>query len=382
MLGTTNTNSQPGGSIFIFNVWLALSILGLIMVTSVSADFSLSSTQSMWYFSMRHSIDLGIAFAFLIAAWLTPLSFWQRYHKPLFVIGLAMLVALLIPQISFSDDLNRRWIGNERMAWQPTELFKFLFVIYVAALLMRKGELLATSNLHLFHVCMIALVPILLLLMQFDYGTALIISITFALLLFVTGLPLLKWCGVVAVWALIVFGVLLVGTDLGKELIPGFGDATEELVLMPTQPAEELVPFGPGDLWGLGLGHSTQKLAYLSEAHTSYIFAVLSEELGFISATIVVVMFLLLMLRGTLLGWYHLRAKEVFTGLLLTGVTLLLVLPALLNIAINLGLLPPFNSSLPFISYGANNLIVSSVLIGVLLSGESEYSSGSTKHAG
>lgn len=368
-------NNHPRGNILIFNVWLALCILGLIMVTSVSVDFSRESEQSMWYFSIRHSFNLGISLVFLLIAWMTPLSFWQRYHKLLFVLGLAMLVALLVPQISFVDDQQRRWIGNSHMAWQPAELFKFLFVVYVAALMARKGESLADNNLSLLHVFLIAQVPVLLLLVQFDYASALVISITLLLLLFVCGLPLLRWLSVVVLAAVIGCGVWFANTGFAVDSLSNYIDMSEELVLLPEPETKEAIVALGSDGWlGLGLGRSTQKMAYLSEAHTNYIFAVLSEELGFITAMIVVLLFVLLMLRGSILGWRYLREKETFSGLLLTGVTLLLVLPELFNIGINLGLLPSFNSSLPFISYGGNHLIISSLLIGVLLSGESEYS--------
>lgn len=368
-------NNHPRGNILIFNVWLALCILGLIMVTSVSVDFARESEQSMWYFSIRHSFNLGISLVFLLIAWMTPLSFWQRYHKLLFVLGLAMLVALLVPQISFVDDQQRRWIGNSHMAWQPAELFKFLFVVYVAALMARKGESLADNHLSLLHVFLIAQVPVLLLLVQFDYASALVISITLLLLLFVCGLPLLRWLSVVVLAAVIGCGVWFANTGFAVDSLSNYIDMSEELVLLPEPETKEAIVALGSDGWlGLGLGRSTQKMAYLSEAHTNYIFAVLSEELGFITAMIVVLLFVLLMLRGSILGWRYLREKETFSGLLLTGVTLLLVLPELFNIGINLGLLPSFNSSLPFISYGGNHLIISSLLIGVLLSGESEYS--------
>ena len=382
MLSKIRAINDQNGSVFIFNIWLALCALGLIMVTSVSVDFSLSSHQSMWYFSLRHSIDLGIALGFLVATWLIPIDFWFRYHKLLFVLGIAMLALLHIPEISFIDDDQRRWIGHPSMAWQPTELFKFLFVIYIVGLLSRKGEYLATNKADIVRIGLITLVPVLMLLMQHDYGTALIIVLVLSALLLATNLPLKIWSLFMAAWLLIPILKFVIENDLPIKLWQRLsGTAPTEPLLTAVPVAEVLVPVGLSDWWGLGLGRSIQKMTYLSEAHTTNIFAVLGEELGFISAVTVMLLFLLLMLRGSALGWYFLQAKETFIGLLAIGVTLLLVFSALLNISINLGLLPSFNASLPFVGYGANHLIVSSALIGVLLSCEDQYSQRNQPHA-
>lgn len=347
----------------LFGLWLALSLFGLVMVTSASME--MAGANSLGYLSLKHGAYLLIAAVFLVLAWLLPLDYWYRFHRLLFLAGLLSLGLVLMPYLGQEVNGSRRWIKLSYISLQPTEFFKICFVVYMAAFIARIEEIKKGQS-GLIRIILLVSLPVALILQQPDFGSVvLLITVGLAMLL-IAGFPL----GRLFAFLLIITGlatVAIVTQPYRMQRLIAFLDPWADKYHSGYQLTQALIAFGRGDLTGLGLGQGIQKLAYLPEPHTDFLFAVIGEELGLIGTLVVLAAFSALIVIGLILSWRALSQGRLFPALLAAGITMLIGAQTLINTGTNIGILPTKGLTLPLVSYGGNSLIVTSLLIGILL---------------
>ncbi len=340
-------------------------MFGLVMVTSASMEIASSKWGSIWHFSLRHCVHFLVASLCLLAVWLVPLNTWYRLHRLIFSGGLLLLGLVLIPYLGQEVNGSQRWIRLPVFSVQPAELFKLCFILYMAGFIARIEAIREGQN-GLIRIIFLIALPVALLLLQPDFGSAVLIVLIGLAMLLVAGFPLKRLFG---------FGLILAGLAVLAVLtqpyrmrrLIAFVDPWADKYQAGYQLTQSLIAFGRGDLWGLGLGQGIQKMAYLPEPHTDFVFAVIGEELGLVGTLLVLGTFAVLLAIGLILSWRCLDKGRLFVAFLAVGITTLIGLQAVINTGASIGLLPTKGLTLPLVSYGGSSLVVNSVFIGILL---------------
>jgi cell division protein FtsW len=348
--------------------WITILALGTVMVASASV--AISDT-----LLLKHLMFLAVALAALLTVMSIPLEWWRRCHRLAWLAALVLCVLVLIPGIGVETNGARRWIGLGAFSLQAAEICKFLLLVYLAGYLARfHGELADDARALVRPLVMLAVLGVLLLL-QPDFGTAVVLAVTTWGLLFVAGARLRHFLLIVTFGALLV-GVLAVVQPYRLERLVSFINPWEFAFGSGYQLTQALIAFGRGEIFGLGLGEGIQKLFYLPEAHNVFIFAVIAEELGLVGALLVMALFALLVVRILRLGRQALDSGNIFGGYLAYGVGLMLGVQCLINLGVNTGVLPTKGLTLPFVSYGGNSLVVSCAMLGLVLRLQLEEGTG------
>ena len=338
--------------------------LSLIMVYSTTALRTPEAQGHNTAFAIRHlgSIVIGLVGMFSLS-YISPLNM-RRFARPLMIIGLVLLVMVLIPGIGYEAGGAKRWISLPGTRFQPSEFFKIIIVLYFADYISRhESQMNRFSRGIVVPVILLGLISVLLLL-EPDFGsTAVISGVVFCMLMTSArvGHLLLLACGGLA-------SLLAVSLAASYRLQrwQTFLDPFKDPKNAGYQLIQSLIAVGSGGLFGVGLGSSTQKLYYLPAAHTDFIFAVIAEELGLLGAIFCLLVYLLLGYRGFVL--VKKNVEDPFMLNLALGCTLLICIPAVLNIGVVLGLLPTKGLVLPLVSYGGTAMVANLLVIGVLLS--------------
>jgi cell division protein FtsW len=339
--------------------WVAILALGTVMVASASIAIS----QSLL---IRHGVFLAAALASLVLVLCVPLAWWQRGHRLAWLAATALCVLVLIPGIGVEVNGARRWIGLGAFSLQAAEVCKFLLLVYLAGYLARFHGAVADDAQVLLRPLVMLGVLCALLLMQPDFGTAVVLAVTTGGLVFIAGARLRHFLMIVTLGGVAIAALAVVQPYRLERLIT-FVDPWQFAFGSGYQLTQALIAFGRGEVFGLGLGEGIQKLFYLPEAHNDFIFAVIAEELGLVGALTVLVLFALLVLRILRLGRGALTSGNAFAGYLVYGVGLLIGVQCLINLGVNTGVLPTKGLTLPFVSYGGNSLVVSCAMLGLVL---------------
>ncbi len=362
---------QPRSIRWFYDKWilftvLAMLMLGLLMVSSASMVISDRQFDFPFHYLIHQAIYIGMG---LVVAWCVtriPIQFWKRWGGYMMIVGLLLLLAVLIPGIGKMVNGSRRWINLGFMTLQVTELVKLVSIIYLANYLVRYQEQVKHQLIGTIKPMILLAVMAVLLLLEPDFGTFVVISATFMALLFIAEVRL---------WPFIVL-FLLVGTALVFiAVMSPYRLARLTTFINPWakqfgagyQLTQSLIAFGRGGLFGVGLGNSVQKLFYLPEAHTDFIFAVIGEELGLVGEIIVIALYVVLIARIFILARRSREVGNPFSYYLLVGIGLWLGFQALINMGVSVGVLPTKGLTLPFISYGGSSLIVNCVAIAFVL---------------
>ncbi len=357
-------------------VTLAIAAFGLLMVASASMVISDKFFGYPFHYLVRQSVFLLIGACLSWGVTRIPLKLWQQYSGHLMLLSLLLLVAVLVPGISHVVNGSRRWISFGIVALQVSEVVKFSFIIYLSSYLFRYQNQVQTELKGFLKPLVLLGVVGILLLMEPDFGSTAVISMTALAMLFIAGVRLWPFlclfasvAGAMAVLAITSPYRLLRLTTFLNPWHTAFGSGY--------QLTQSLIAFGRGGLFGVGLGNSVQKLFYLPEAHTDFIFAVTTEELGFIGALFLIALFVFLITRIFKIGKRACEVGNVFGRFVCYGSAFWLSLQMLINIGVNTGVLPTKGLTLPFISYGGSSLLVNCVLIGIILrvAYETSYSS-------
>ncbi len=342
---------------------LALLAIGITMVLNTSWLFAQERFGDGFYLFRKQLVSTGVGLLGLAAALWLPPSVWRRLAVPLLAVALIALVLVLIPDVGVARGGARRWLGFSLFLFQPSEMAKVCFVLYLAYSLSRRAERLDGFVSGALPPLLVTGGFVALLLAEPDFGSAFMLAILAMAMLFVAGSRVrhLAWVAAAAFPALV---LLIMSADYRVKRLLSFLDPWSDSADSGFQIIQSYIAFGSGQLWGRGLGQSRQKLLYLPEAHTDFIYSVIGEELGLWGALLVVALFGILLFRGLRLA---LDSEDAFTRLMVFGLTMLLGLQALLHMSVVMGLVPTKGLVLPFVSYGGSALVVHMTVAGMLL---------------
>ncbi|HEY5644886.1 MAG TPA: putative lipid II flippase FtsW [Pseudomonadales bacterium] len=338
--------------------WLLILALGTVMVTStgIAVDANLLPRQGVY---------LILALSVFAVVVMIPLSFWESAYGLCWFAAAILCLLVLIPGIGLEAKGAQRWILLGSFTLQPAEVAKFFLLVYLAGYLARHDARVAEETVALLKPMAMVAVICGLLLRQPDFGTAVLLMGSACALLFVAGARLRNYLFIVLVAG--VGSLLLVYLEPYRMArVWSFLDPWADAEDGGYQLTQSLIAFGRGETFGLGLGEGIQKLAYLPEAETDFIYAVIAEELGLIGAVAVICLFTFMIVRMLRIGRLSLLADRRFAGYLVYGIALLLGLQALVSLGVNTGVLPTKGLTLPFVSYGGNSLIVCCAMLALV----------------
>jgi cell division protein FtsW len=364
-----SAQAQPRGPAFDPLLVCAVTILaalGAVMVGSASITIAAQKTGEPFFYLLRHLAALAIGGGALALALAIPSELWHRLHWLLLVCAFGLLVVVLLPGVGRTVNGATRWIDLGPLDFQASEPARLCLLLYVASYAVRRGDELAASLQGLMKPMALVCLAAALLLVEPDYGSTVVLLITSLGILFVAGARLRDF-GLAVVLGGSALAVLAVASPYRLERLMQFLNPWADAFGGGFQLTQSLIAIGRGEWLGVGLGESVQKLFYLPEAHTDFVFAVLVEELGFAGATLVVVLFGIIVYRALTLGREALRSGLLFQGLVCYGIGLMLGFEAFVNIGVNAGMLPTKGLPLPLISYGRSSTIVTLFVLGLLL---------------
>ncbi|MDP3977574.1 MAG: putative lipid II flippase FtsW [Pseudomonas sp.] len=345
---------------------LALLGLGLVMIASASTEVAAVNVGSPLYYMFRHLIYLVIGLGAAAVVLLIPLQLWQRLSGLLLLAAFALLVLVLVPGIGREVNGSMRWIGFGAFNVQPSEIAKLFVVIYLAGYLVRRQAEVRESWAGFFKPFVVLLPMAGLLLLEPDFGATVVMMGAAAAMLFLGGVGLLRF-GLLVALAVGALFVLVQTQEYRLQRLITFTDPWADQFGSGYQLTQALIAFGRGEWFGVGLGNSIQKQFYLPEAHTDFVFAVLAEELGMLGALITVGLFAFVCVRALYIGLWAEKAKQFFAAYVAYGLAFLWIGQFLINIGVNIGLLPTKGLTLPFLSYGGSSLVICCVSLALLL---------------
>ncbi|GAK83844.1 cell division protein FtsW [Vibrio ponticus] len=348
-------------------VWISLGLMltGLVMVTSASFPISYRLTGQPFHFMFRHAVFLLLAISTAAVILQIPMKHWLKYSSVLLGIAVFLLIVVLVGGKSVNG--ASRWIPLGLFNLQPAEVAKLSLFIFMAGYLVRKqDEVRATFFGGFIKPILVFGTLAVLLLFQPDLGTVIVMLVTLFGMLFIAGAKLTQFLALVVVGIGAVIA-LIVAEPYRMKRVTSFLDPWENPFGSGYQLTQSLMAFGRGDWFGQGLGNSIQKLAYLPEAHTDFVFAVLAEELGFIGVVLVLMLIFSLVLKAIFIGRRAFESDEFFGGYLAFGIGIWFAFQTLVNVGAAAGIVPTKGLTLPLISYGGSSLIIMSVAVSILL---------------
>jgi cell division protein FtsW len=344
---------------------LLLLAIGIIMVGSASIAIAEGQGAGPYHYLLRHLIFIGAGVMLALSLRIIPMAFLERISRPLMALSVLLLLLVLVPGIGHSVNGATRWIRLGLINFQVVEAVKLMVIIYLAGYLARKAQLVQSRFFDTLKPLVLAGLLSLILLLQPDMGSAAVITAVVAGMVWLAG----------AAWRHILV--------LGLMTLPAFGFAAMEPYRLRRivsfmnpwadpfgdgfQLVQALIAVGRGELFGVGIGASIQKLFYLPEAHTDFIFAVLAEEFGLLGVVVVLLLFLLLITRIMVIGVMAHRRDRAFAGFVAYGIGLWIGLQALVSVGVNLGALPTKGLTLPLISSGGSSMLMVLLALGVVL---------------
>ncbi|MFZ1536890.1 MAG: putative lipid II flippase FtsW [Chromatiaceae bacterium] len=344
----------------------ALVGLGFIMVASASMPIADRTFGDPFHFVYRHAAALAMAVAAAVGVLAVPIRFWERYGTLLFFVGLLLLVMVLIPGLGRKVNGATRWIPLGPINLQSSEFMKFFAVIFIAGYLVRRREEVENRFMGFFKPMVLIVIAATLIMAEPDFGTTAVLMATVLAMLFLGGVRIAYFGALVG--AVVTAGVaLVISSPYRMQRVMSYRDPWADPYDTGFQLSQALIAFGRGEWAGVGLGNGIQKQFFLPEAHTDFIIAVVGEELGLAGVLLVLVGFAFIVWRAFRIGFCARRAGRHFEAYLAQGFGLGLGLQGLINIGVNVGLLPTKGLTLPFMSYGSNSLIVACMIIAVLL---------------
>lgn len=344
----------------------ALLLIGLIMVASASIGISEKETGHAFHYFQR---QLLYVLAGLVAAGIglaVPTRIWEEYSVYLLGGAFLLLVVVLVPGIGYEVNGSRRWIRLGFMNFQVSEAARVMLLMYVASYAVRRSEELRTDFRGFMTPVGVLAAAAVLLLFEPDFGAATVLFATGLAVLFLAGARVLHLL-VPIVLGSAALGTLAVVSPYRLRRLTGFLDPWGDPFNSGFQLVQSLIAIGRGEWFGVGLGSSVQKLFYLPEAHTDFVFAVLAEEFGFLGVVVVVALFALLVTRALQISREAAQAGQSFQSYVAAAIGIWLGLQAFVNIGVNMGLLPTKGLTLPLLSYGGSSMLVTLGWIGVLL---------------
>ena len=369
-LGAT-TRARVHWDYWLLGAVLALLALGLIMVYSASIAIAQRVAGSGFYFLTRHALAVAAGLLCMLLAMHSRVRLWQYLGPALLIFGGVLLIAVLIPGVGLQAHGSARWLSLGVVKFQPSEFMKLFMVVYVAGYLVRRQEGLRTFTQGILTMSFLLAVIGALMLAEPDLGAVAVLCFTVFLMLFLGGVRFWHFLLVVGAG---VSGMILLTIYWPYRMarVTSFLDPWADPFNSGFQLTQALIAFGRGEWLGVGLGGSVQKLAYLPAAHTDFVLAVLAEELGLLGVFAVIALFGVLIGRAFVIARQAERHGQLYGARLAQGLGVLLGLQAIINMGVNMGVLPTKGLTLPFLSYGGSSLVASCLAVGLLLRVERE----------
>jgi cell division protein FtsW len=372
MLGLTSAPGlRPVAPLDESLAWSAVLLLaiGLVMVYSASiatAEASRLTGFDATYYLARHAVFLGVGLVAAAATFRVPMRWWQQSAPFLFMFAAFLLLIVLIPGVGRVVNGSQRWLRFFGLGFQPSELAKLAVVLYAADYTVRKAAFMGSLRKGFLPMAGVMLFAGTLLLMEPDFGAFSVITIIAMGLLFLGGM---NWRLFAVLVALLVAGfmVLILIAPYRLARVTGFLDPWKDPLGSGYQLTHSLIAFGRGELFGVGLGASVEKLFYLPEAHTDFLLAVIAEELGFVGVATVLALFVWLVTRAFAVGRQAARLERYFSALVAQGIGLWIGVQALINMGVNMGVLPTKGLTLPMLSFGGTGIVVNMAALAILL---------------
>ncbi len=351
----------------------ALILLGLGLVMVASSSISIAERQlsdPLYYFWHQFSYSIiGLIAAGIVFK--IPLDFLQKTGPVLIVISLFLLMLVLIPGLGKEVNGSKRWLDLGIISLQVSEFVKLATVIYLAGYLVRHNEEVRTNLSGFLRPLALIFFVSLLLILEPDFGAVAVIAMTAMGMLWLGGASFFQFIFLLLTMTA-VLSLVAISSPYRLERLTTFLNPWADPFNSGFQLTQALIAFGRGEWFGVGLGSSVQKLFYLPEAHTDFVFAVLAEELGLFSVMIVIALFCFIVIRALMIGRRAEKRERPFTAFLAYGLGIWLGLQAFINIGVNMGVLPTKGLTLPLMSYGGSSLIIMCVVIAMLLRADYE----------
>jgi len=348
---------------FLFILTLILSIIGIIMISSSSISIGERYFNDPYWFIRRQIIWWVISFIFFILASKINYHYYRKFSNFIILILIGLLALILIPGFGSEIGGSRRWLNLWFFSIQPSEFVKIALVILFCDNLDKKYKNDQRIKSIFLPAFFILCVVTILIFLEPDMGIVIVIWLIMFIVLFVGGVRLKHLLGLGFIGLVVTLGYLFL-EDYRRERIFAFISGVGEGEGINFQISQSLIALGSGNVIGLGLGNSVQKYFYLPEAHTDFIFAIIGEELGLVGTIFIVILFTLFAFFGIRVC---IKAKDYFGRVMAAGLISLIIVPALINISVVIGLVPVTGLTLPFISFGGSSLLASMISVGVLL---------------
>ncbi|MBA3696373.1 MAG: putative lipid II flippase FtsW [Methylotenera sp.] len=352
-------------------LWVILILLGIGLVMVYSASIAIAEADKVVghnssYYLVRQGIFIVISLCAAFVAFNVPVVWWQKMAPYLFLFGLALLVLVLIPGVGRVVGGSRRWLSLFVINLQPSELMKLFAAMYVADYTVRKGALMGSFMKGFMPMLIVMLLVGGLLLREPDFGAFAVIAAISISILWLGGINGKIFAGLL-VLLVIGFVLLIWSSPYRLERVIGFMDPWADPYGKGYQLSHALIAFGRGEWFGVGLGASVEKLLYLPEAHTDFLLAVIAEELGFVGVLTVLGLFAWIVLRSFGIGKEAIANERYFAALLAQGLGVWMGVQGIINIGVNMGVLPTKGLTLPLLSFGGSGILANCIGMAILL---------------
>jgi len=350
----------------LLTIVLTLLLGGLVILASASISISDNATDNPFFYVQRQLIAVAIGGAAGFVCLFVPMQVWRSLGLLLLFVGLALLVVVLLPGFGHEVNGSTRWLRLGIINLQLSEPARLCFLIYLAGYLVRQNKSLRDEFTGFLRPMIVLTVACILLLAEPDFGAAVVLLATALVMMFVAGARIRDFFlfFMVAVLAMV---ALILTVPYRMKRVTGFLDPWADPFDSGFQLTQSLIAIGRGEWFGVGLGDSVQKLFYLPEAHTDFVFAVYAEEFGLLGSLVLIALFLALLWRVFRLAMRAANAERFFEAYIAIGLGTWLGIQAFINIGVNMGLLPTKGLTLPLISYGRSSLIITMICISLLL---------------
>lgn len=350
---------------------VTLLCTGIVFSTSASLDIAESLTGNPFHFVIRQLVFISLGIGLALGIYQIPMEVWQKAGPFLLLLSLVLLLLVLIPFIGHEVKGSRRWIPLGIVNLQPSEFAKIAMLIYLSGYVTRKKEEIQTQWQGFLKPVGVLMLMVVLLLLEPDFGSVVVLMIAALAVLFLAGVHLSRFIALLAL-SIALVSVLAVSQPYRVARIKSFLEPWEHQFSSGYQLTQSLIAFGRGEWFGVGLGNSIQKLFYLPEAHTDFVFAVIAEETGLLGNLLVLGGFGALFVVGLLIGRRAQLLGNLFSAYLAYGLCILISVQALFNLGVNMGLLPTKGLTLPLMSYGGSSMLASCITLALLARIEKE----------
>lgn len=342
----------------------ALLLLGVVMIASASMDMAAATMGNSYHYAIRQLIFAGIGCTLALAAANVPISWWEGSGWLLLGAGLLSLILLLTP-LGLTVNGSTRWIPLGLFNVQVSEVAKLCLIAYLAGYVVRRRDELVNSWWGFIKPVLVLGLASALLVIQPDFGATVVLMTAALGMIFLSGVRLSRFMPLIGI-CVALGAVLIITQPYRLKRVVSYLDPWQDQFNTGYQLTQSLIAFGRGDWTGVGLGNSIQKLFYLPEAHTDFIFAITAEEFGLLGSMTVLMLFTTMVLTGFVIARKAEKQGMAFAACFSYGITLLMGLQAAINMSVNTGLLPTKGLTLPLMSYGGSSLMVTCIGLGIL----------------